>query len=47
MNTFKLLLAILLGTTAGVLMGLIISPFHKPTYRKRNNPKKRGWFNKT
>lgn len=45
MNTAKLLFAILLGTTAGVLMGLILSPLNRT--RKKNTffKKKKRFFN--
>lgn len=46
MNTVKLLFAILLGTAAGVLMGLIISPFHRPRNKKKLFEKKKGFFSK-
>ncbi len=44
MNTAKLIFAILLGTTSGVLMGLILSPLQR---RRRKNTffkKKKGFF---
>ncbi len=43
MNTAKLLFAILLGTTSGVLMGFILSPLKR---RRRGTffKKKKGFF---
>jgi len=46
MNTAKLLFAILLGTTSGVLMGLILSPITRNHKKSIFSKKKKGFFKK-